>query len=142
MDKHYHEAACLCGKVRLKIHKLSGQFIVCHCDTCKKWNGGPQFAMPCGTGVEVQGIEYLSEFPSSPWAKRGFCRNCGTHLYYKLNQSGNYNVLLGVLGLDKKVKLEMSMQYFIDYKPDCYSFDNNCPVMTEAEVLEKFSSSN
>ncbi|ELR63202.1 hypothetical protein C942_04037 [Photobacterium marinum] len=38
--------------------------------------------------------------------------------------------------------MEMSMQYFIDYKPDCYSFDNNCPVMTEAEVLEKFSSSN
>ncbi|MGR5148437.1 GFA family protein [Photobacterium alginatilyticum] len=139
MDKTNHQATCLCGKVSLKIQKLKDEFIVCHCDTCKKWNGGPQFAMPCGADVEIQGAEYLSEFTSSPWAKRGFCRNCGTHLYFKMNQSGSYNILLGALDLDKKEDLHMSMQYFIDLKPDYYSFESDCPVMTEAEVIEKFS---
>ena len=139
MDKTNHQATCLCGKVSLKIQKLKDEFIVCHCDTCKKWNGGPQFAMPCGTDVEVQGAEYLAEFTSSPWAKRGFCRNCGTHLYFKMNHSGSYNILLGALNLDKKENLHMSMQYFIDLKPDYYSFDCDSPAMTEAEVIEKFS---
>ncbi len=32
------------------------------------------------------------------------------------------------------------MQYFIDLKPSYYSLDSNSPVMTEAEVLEMFSS--
>lgn len=139
MDKDYHEATCICGKVRLEIQKISNDFIVCHCDTCKKWNGGPQLAIPCGTGIKIRGNEYLSEFSSSPWAKRGFCRSCGTHLYFKMNQSGSYNILLGVLNIDKNAELQMSMQYFIDLKPDYYSFDSDCPVMTEAEVIKKFS---
>ncbi len=95
--------------------------------------------MPCGTDVKIQGNEYLSEFSSSPWAKRGFCRNCGTHLYFKMNQSGSYNILLGVLDIDKNAELQMSMQYFIDLKPDYYTFDSDCPVMTEAEIIKKFS---
>ncbi|HHC6471135.1 TPA: GFA family protein [Vibrio parahaemolyticus] len=140
MEGRKYKAKCLCGSVGLKVTAKANKFIVCHCDTCKKWTGGPQFALPCGTNVEITGKDKISEFNSSPWASRGFCRQCGTHLYYRLNHAGDHNVLLGVLDIEKDEKLELAMQYFIDLKPSYYSLDSNSPVMTEAEVLEMFSS--
>ncbi|PJC86528.1 aldehyde-activating protein [Vibrio sp. HA2012] len=139
MEGGEYRGKCLCGSVELKVTANTNKFIVCHCNICKKWNGGPQFALPCGTHVEITGKDNVSEFNSSPWATRGFCKHCGTHLYYKLNDTGEHNVLLGVLDIDKDEKLELAMQYFIDLKPSYYRLDSASPVMTEAEVLEKFS---
>ncbi|OAN13313.1 hypothetical protein A3K86_16810 [Photobacterium jeanii] len=138
MENVVHTAKCLCGKVELKVKPKSNKFVVCHCDTCKRWNGGPQFAMPCGTDITMKGQDHLSVFSSSPWATRGFCKRCGTHLYYRLNHSGEYNILLGALDIDKDENLEIEVQYFIDRKPAYYSLDADSPVLTTKEMLELF----
>ena len=132
-----NKASCLCGSVKIDVIKVNPKFTVCHCDTCRTWGGGPFFAVQCGTEVEINGAENIKEYKSSPWAVRGFCANCGTHLFYRLNKTGSYNM---PVGLFLKINdLVMTMQYFSDQRPDYYCFSNQTQEMTEAEIKAYFA---
>jgi len=133
-----NKASCLCGSVKIDVSNVNPKFTVCHCDTCRNWGGGPFFAVQCGTEVEIKGTEKVTEYNSSSWASRGFCSNCGTHLFYRLNQNGSYNMPVGLF--TKVNNLVMTMQYFSDQRPDYYCFSNQTQEMTEAEIKAYFSS--
>ena len=93
-------------------------------------------AIDCGTEVEVTGTSMVGVFASSEWAERGFCTACGSHLYYRLKQSGQYIVPAGLFGGDATVNFDH--QVFIDEKPSYYDFANETNDMTGAEVFAKF----
>ena len=109
-----------------------------HCETCRSWGGGPFFALQCGTDVDIAGEEKVSVYQSSPWASRGFCSDCGTHLFYRLNKTGEYNMPVGLF--PRLEGLVMNMQYFSDKKPDYYCFSNKTKEMTEADIQAYFAS--
>jgi len=133
-----NQASCLCGRVKIEVINLNPKFTVCHCDTCRKWGGGPFFAVQCGTEVEIQGAEHITEYNSSAWATRGFCAACGTHLFYRLNKSVGYNIPVGLFSKDND--FVMTMQYFSYQRPDYYCFSNQTEEMTEAEIKAYFAS--
>jgi len=110
---------------------------VCHCGMCRRWGGGPFFAIHCKEGVEFSGEENIARFASSDWAERGFCRECGTHLFYFLALNGEYAVLAGLFDDDKEFAIKE--QIFIDRKPGFYSLANETRNLTEAEVMAQFS---
>jgi len=62
----------------------------CYCGMCRRWGGGPLLAVDCGTSVRLTGEEHVGVFASSKWAERGFCKQCGSHLFYRLKQNGQY----------------------------------------------------
>ncbi|WP_076589146.1 GFA family protein [Vibrio ostreicida] len=136
-DSNKKIATCLCGVVKIRVANVDPKFTVCHCSSCRKWGGGPLFMMQCGTNVEFEGRDAISEYDSSDWASRGFCQKCGTHLFSRFKKTGSYNVPVGLL--PDTENLEMSMQYFSDLRPDYYCFSNNTPEMTEAEIYAYFS---
>jgi hypothetical protein len=131
------KASCLCGSVKIIAGEINPKFTVCHCDSCRVWGGGPFFAVQCGTNVEIEGNEKIKMYESSSWASRGFCSNCGTHLFYKLKKSGEYNMPVGIFQNLKG--LEMDMQYFSDQRPDYYCFSNETEEMTRSEIMEYFA---
>jgi len=136
-------ASCLCGGVKIEIKELNHQFTVCHCLTCRKWGGGPFFAVACGADVKFEGGENIKEFESSAWANRGFCQQCGTHLYYTMKESQSYNVPLGLFPQGLFPTGEdwlMSMQYFSDERPSYYCFSNQTKELTGAEIKAYFAS--
>jgi len=130
-------ANCLCGEVKITVAEVNPNFTVCHCDSCRGWGGAPFFALQCGTDVKIEGSEHIKSYESSTWANRGFCTNCGTHLFYKLKSNGAYNMPVGLFA-DLK-GLTMSMQYFSDQRPDYYCFSNQTKEMTRAEIMEYFA---
>lgn len=133
-----NKASCLCGSVKVYVSDVNPKFTVCHCDTCRKWSGGPLFAVQCGTDVQFEGTENIKEYESSPWATRSFCSNCGTHLFYRLKKTASYNM---PVGLFENIKdLAMTMQYFSDKRPDYYCFSNQTQEMTEVEIKAYFAS--
>ncbi len=129
--------SCLCGRVKITANNINPKFTACHCDTCRQWGGGPFFAVQCGTEVEFEGSENIQEYQSSAWASRAFCKNCGTHLYYRLLKANAYNMPVGIFSNIQG--LVMDMQYFIDKRPDYYCFANQTKEMTEAEILSYFA---
>jgi len=132
------EASCLCGSVTITATDINPKFTVCHCSTCRTWGGGPLFVVQCGTNVKIEGHEKVGIYNSSPWASRGFCSICGTHLFYQLKKTGGYNIPVGLF--PKLSGLVMNMQYFSDKRPDYYCFSNETKEMTESELQTYFSS--
>lgn len=129
--------SCLCGVIQIKAKTMNTQVGTCHCSMCRKWGGGPLMAVDCGTEVFFEGEENISVFDSSGWAERAFCSKCGSHLYYKLKESGQFMMPVGLF--ENEEKFNFDHQVFIDKKPSFYSFANVTNNLTEAEVFAKYS---
>ena len=93
----------------------------------------------CGSAVSFNGEESVSVFDSSAWAERGFCRKCGTHLFYRLKESGQHMIPVGIFDGDEG--LVFDSQVFIDEKPDFYSFSQETKDLTGAELFAKYAPS-
>lgn len=138
-DKIQGTGGCLCGAVRFTAKSTSKSVGVCHCTMCRKWGSGPLMAVDCGTDVSFEGEENISVFGSSAWAERGFCKKCGSNLFYRLKGSGQHIMSAGLFDDDKAFVFES--QVFIDEKPAYYDFANKTENMTGAEVFAKYAPS-
>lgn len=130
---------CLCGSVELDVAYASNEVAACHCSMCRNWSGGPMLAIDCADSVEISDESSLVRFPSSDWAERGFCRNCGTHLFYYLKPNNQYHLPVGLLQSEGDYRF--SHQIFIDEKPEYYDFKNETQNMTGAELFAHFEGS-
>ncbi|WP_435101778.1 GFA family protein [Arhodomonas sp. AD133] len=128
---------CLCGAVAIEAAAVDNDMGACHCSMCRKWVGGPLLAVECGRDVRIDGDANVSVFPSSDWAERGFCSRCGTHLFYRLKESGEYMIPPGLF--DDGDDWVFKHQIFIDEKPPYYAFANETRDLTAAEVFAQYA---
>ncbi len=128
---------CLCRAVRISAKTPNTNVGACHCGMCRKWGGGPFMTVDCGADVSFEGEESISVFDSSEWAERGFCKKCGSHLFYRLKQYKRYFIPAGLF--DDDVSFIFDHQVFIDKKPSFYSFSNKTSDMTEEEYFAKYA---
>lgn len=135
-DTFHNTGSCLCGQVKFTVTEMKPQLGACHCGMCRKWGGGPNMAVDCGTSVTFESEENIVRYQSSEWAERGFCKQCGTHLFYCLKQAGQYIVPVGLF--DNQNHIEFDHQIFIDRKPAYYEFANQTHNMTEQEVMDQY----
>lgn len=79
-----HRGSCLCGTVEIEVRldKLP-EVVACHCTLCRKWSGH------FGAGVEVprdslviKGEGNIGWYAMTDRARRGFCKTCGTNLFF------------------------------------------------------------
>ena len=68
------------------------------------------FTVDCGSDVSFKGQENIGVFASSDWAERGFCKKCGSHLFYRLKQANQYIMPAGIF--DNSEKLVFDHQTF------------------------------
>jgi len=130
------KGTCLCGEVHVSIHAASDKVGLCHCSMCRKWGGGPLFAIEASGDVNFEGRQHVAVFASSDWAERGFCSKCGTHLFYRLKADGHYAIPVGLL--DDEANWTLDEQIFIDEKPAFYSLANETKNLTGAEVFAQY----
>lgn len=135
-DQGKKTGGCLCGAVRFEVEEPVTDFGACHCSMCRKWAGGPSLATHNSPNVTFTGEENLERYQSSDWAERGFCKVCGSNLFYHLKPDGEYFMMAGAF--DDDSGLEMVSQVFIDEKPDGYAFANETRNMTGAEIFALF----
>jgi hypothetical protein len=138
-EQNKQGGSCLCGAVKISAQNLSRHVGACHCGMCRKWGGGPFMTAFCGTEIVFDSEDAIEVYQSSTWAERGFCKQCGSHLFYRISASQQYMVPIGLF--DDPDELVFERQVFIDRKPVFYSFSENTNNMTEAEVFERYGSS-
>ncbi len=127
---------CLCGAVRFTATEVEHHHHACHCEMCRRWSAGP-FLGATAHGVEFEGEDQLARYASSKWAERGFCRTCGTTLFYFLRPTQTYT--MSVCAFDDQRPFALTLEIFIDRKPDGYAFAGEHPRWTEAETLERLT---
>lgn len=131
------KGSCLCGEIKIVAKTMNLEVGTCHCGMCRKWGGGPLMAVDCGLEVEFRGEENVAIYDSSEWAERGFCKKCGSHLFYRLKGSGQLIMPVGLF--DDEERFHFDHQIFIDKKPSYYSFSNVTNNLTEGDVFSKYS---
>lgn len=96
-----YKGSCLCGQVQYEIDSELGEFIYCHCRSCRKASGsahGANSPVPRSAFRLVHGANLIREFESSPGKFRAFCSNCGSPIYArKTNDPETVRVRLGSL---------------------------------------------
>ncbi len=76
-------ASCLCGATRYSLDGPIGEVALCHCDQCKRANGGAfnVAVLVKSNQVVFQSNSRIAEFESSPGKYRAFCQGCGSPIY-------------------------------------------------------------
>ncbi len=128
---------CLCGGVTFET-SLPGHIDACHCTTCRRWNGGPFIGADFRNGIKLIKADALVWYDSSEWAKRGFCKICGTSLFYCLKEDPEFwSIAAGALDLPGG--LSLGKEIFIDKKPDYYDLSGDHPRLTGVEAFAAFT---
>ena len=132
-----HKGHCLCGAVQLEGHGKP-TIEICHCSMCQHWHGGPAMAVMFADGTHiVSGTEHIGTYKSSEWARRSFCKRCGTTLFYQLEGTeAPHGSQAGLFDLPEG--LSIHEEIFVDEQPDYYRFQTNAPRLTGQEVFERF----
>lgn len=132
-----YTGGCLCGAIRFRAQPEKPEVAACHCSMCQKWSGGPLFALDCGANFQIENKQHLGIYKSSEWAERGFCKKCGSSVFWRLlHQDSNY---IPAAAFDNLNDVSFTHEIFIDNKPGYYDFANETHKMTEAEVIAHFS---
>ena len=92
----------------------------------------------CGTEVSFTNEEHISIYKSCSWAELGFCSSCGSHLYYRSIENGEYIMQTGTF--ESAQGFVLNQQIFIDEKPSFYRFANKTNDLTGAEVFAQYES--
>ena len=129
------QGRCLCGAVTITAADGS-TMDACHCGTCRNWGGGP-FMTVHPASVQIDGKDRIKAYRSSDWAERGFCGECGTHLYYHLLPRDEYFLAAGLFA--ESAGFTFKRQIFVDKKPAGYDFANDTEKLTAAQVFAQAS---
>jgi hypothetical protein len=108
-----HTGGCQCGAVRYALYAEPTNPHVCHCRMCQKAFGNyfaPLAGVPLNDLAWTRGTPGI--FKSSEAVERGFCRDCGTPLFFRYVGRNRISVSLG--SLDEPARVAPAKQVGIE----------------------------
>jgi hypothetical protein len=123
--------SCLCGAVSFEVHGTLRPTIACHCIQCRKQTGSYMSATACADSeLVLTRQDGLKWFRSSPEAQRGFCKECGSVLFWKQDGSDTTSISAGAIDgasgalLEGHIFCKSAGDYYViaggDYRNDAW----------------------
>ena len=117
--------SCLCGAVRYEVRGPLTDVHICHCGQCRQQSGH------CVAATEAQRSDFLLTeerglkwYRSSDYARRGFCGECGSALFW---DNGGDEVGINAGSLDAPTGLKTTKHIFVEDKGDYYEIADGLP---------------
>ena len=119
--------SCLCRAVTFRLSGPLRPSVACHCLQCRKTSGHYVSATQVGPDqLEITNDTGLAWYQSSPEAKRGFCKNCGSSLFWAHEaDKGAVSVMSGTL--DGQTGITTQKHIFVADKGDYYDIADGLP---------------
>ncbi|MBM3545626.1 MAG: GFA family protein [Alphaproteobacteria bacterium] len=116
---------CLCGAIRFRLTGERRNVVVCHCGQCRRWHGHVgAYTRVAQSDLKVEGE--VAWFRSSERARRGFCRDCGSSLFWERTDSDQVSITAGTL--EEPTGLRIVLQIFAEDAGDYYEVDDRISV--------------
>ena len=118
---------CLCGAVRFAVRGPLSPAVACHCGQCRKQTG--HFMVATRADREALSFERqdgLAWYRASDAAERGFCKTCGSTLFWSPDDAGYVAIAMGAL--DPPTGLKIARHIFAGDKSDYYDIGTDVPV--------------
>lgn len=123
--------ACLCGGIEYTCDSPGKPITICHCEQCRRWGGSPwgATAIPFEKFLIAKGEDNLVWFESSNFARRGFCKICGSSLFWHADRHPEWfdTIAISAGSLNKPTKLEVSSHIWCEFKGDYYEINDGIP---------------
>ncbi len=113
----------MCGLVQYEITGECREVIACHCNECRKTSG--HFVAATATLPEnlvLKKDEGLTWYRFSSSSQRGFCRNCGSGLFWKPDSGDRISIYAGTI--DGCTELSLSSHIYVEEKGDYYEIED------------------
>nr|WP_269429538.1 GFA family protein [Aurantiacibacter marinus] len=105
---------------------------ICHCDMCRR-SGGAFYGALEAESFAFANDEFVGVYRSSDWAERGFCKQCGSCLFYHFLPTGNRSFAAGLF--DGANALPVRREIFVDEKVAWQAGEGDHPKLTGEEVI-------
>lgn len=117
---------CLCGAVSYSVSGELRPVIYCHCEQCRRTSGHFVAATACKLSeLTIGGEDRISWYQSSPTAKRGFCRDCGSNLFWQPTGGDYMSIWAG--SLNRPTGLKTSRHIYVHMASDYYQINDGLP---------------
>ena len=115
---------CLCGAVSFEIEGPLSAPGLCHCGQCRRLHGAPgAYTNAPVSAYRIRGEENLSWYPTSKRAEQGFCRVCGSKLFWREVGAKDLDVAMG--SLDAPTGLTLARHIWTRSQGDYYEIGND-----------------
>lgn len=112
------KASCLCGQVKLEITSPFINSSICHCQQCQKSHAAANAAYGIALKSDIvwlEGKKKVKKYASSDRGRRGFCKACGTNIYfYHKDYPNHLDIPLAIL--DTEPNLQPQCHIFVASK--------------------------
>jgi len=121
--KRQVNGSCLCGAIGFSATLPSKWCAHCHCSMCRKSHGAGYVTWAGFEADRVEitrGGEQLKWFDSSPGAQRGFCKACGSSLFFRSERwAGELHIALGCVDdeIDRAPQANVFFDTHVDWMP-------------------------
>lgn len=117
---------CACGCITFRARGPFREGVACHCETCRRQSG--HYIVATATAIEkldVTGAEDLTWYGASPHARRGFCRKCGSLLFWEPENRSHVSIMMGAV--DDPGDIRLSRHIFVGEKGAYYEIGDGLP---------------
>lgn len=125
-NKIVTEGGCLCGAVRYQVTGPLRDVVNCHCSMCQRLHGsfGPH-SKARKTNIAITKAGGLAWFKTSDVARRGFCRECGSGIFWEPFDLDATGIIAGTI--DRPTALHTIGHIFVTEKSDFYEIADDLP---------------
>jgi len=115
--------SCFCGAIGFTATLPSKWCAHCHCSMCRKSHGAGYVTwvgFESGQVKITRGEDRLNWFDSSKGAQRGFCRTCGSSLFFRSERwPGELHIALGCMDdvIDRRPDANAFFDTHVDWMP-------------------------
>lgn len=120
---------CLCGAVSFELAQPLRDVSLCHCVECRRWHGAaaPMTSVP-GDQLSIvndAALRWIDSPDSDAHARRGFCGDCGSSLFWDAPDRETISISAGAL--DAPTGLRTTEQIYTHQAGDYYELDSSLP---------------
>jgi len=121
-----NRGSCLCGAVTFHTTGPLRGVIYCHCSQCRRQTGHFVAATASADDdLRIAGAENLNWYAASNEAARGFCRKCGSLLFWKQEGTDRTSIMAGSFAAP--TGLQGLKHIFVGDKGDYYEIEDGLP---------------
>ena len=121
-----HTGSCLCGAVRIEVEGELHPPDACHCSRCRRWSGHVWASTDIPRErVAVTGAENVRWYASSERVRRGFCRTCGSVLFW--DPPARTKIAIAMGAFDQPTGTQLEKHIFVADKGDYYEIADGLP---------------
>jgi hypothetical protein len=118
---------CLCGAVRYEVTAPLRDLLICHCIECRRWHGHISVTTAANEQdlvlLEDRGLRWIDSPLSDAHARRGFCGECGSSLFW--SAPGHETVSIAAGTLDGPTGLSAISHWYVSQAGDYYEIPDD-----------------